>query len=303
MIGCVTDYGHPVRFGVFPTPNAADLERVLAIAAIADRDGLDYVGIQDHPYQRRFLDTWALMATVLARTERVAVFPDVACLPLRPPAVMAKAAASLDVLSGGRFELGLGAGGFWEAIGAMGGPVRTPREAADGLLEAIDVIRLMWSRERSVRFDGQHYVLSGVKPGPVPVHDIGIWLGVYGPRLLSALGRVADGWIPSSGPLPPEKLAAGHERIDDGAREAGRDPARIRRIYNVFGSITDRESRGFLRGPVDQWVDELTELVIEFGMDTFVFGTDSDDLDQIRRFAAEVAPAVRAAVDWERVSG
>lgn len=296
----MTDYGHPVRFGVFPTPNSADLDRVLAIAAIADRDGLDYVGIQDHPYQRRFLDTWALMATVLARTERVAVFPDVACLPLRPPAVMAKAAASLDLLSGGRFELGLGAGGFWDAIGAMGGPVREPRDAADALLEAIEVTRLMWSSERSVRFAGSHYPLSGVKPGPAPVHDMGIWLGVYGPRLLTALGRVADGWVVSSGPRPPEKLAAGHARIDESAHAAGRDPAAIRRIYNVYGSITTGESRGFLRGPVDQWVDELTELVIEYGMDTFVFGTEGDDVGQVERFATEVVPAARGAIGWER---
>src|SRR5699024_12038360 len=98
------------------------------------------------------------------------------------------------IFSEGRFELGLGAGGFWEAIEAMGGPRRTPREAADALLEAIEVIRLMWSERRSVRFQGEHYQLSGVKPGPMPVHDIGIWLGVLGPRLLEAVGRVAAGW-------------------------------------------------------------------------------------------------------------
>ena len=91
------------------------------MARVADEAGLDLVGIQDHPYQRRFLDTWALMAFVLAQTSRISVFPDVANLPLRPPRMMAKAAASLDVLSGGRFELGLGAGAFWDGIEAMGG--------------------------------------------------------------------------------------------------------------------------------------------------------------------------------------
>src|SRR5699024_5742061 len=115
------------------------------------------------------------MAAALARTAQVRGFPDVAMIPVRLPAVMAKAAASLDLISEGRFELGLGAGGFGEAIEAMGGPRRTPREAADALLEAIEVIRLMWSERRSVRFQGEHYQLSGVKPGPKPVHDIGIW--------------------------------------------------------------------------------------------------------------------------------
>ena len=296
----MTDYGRPVRFGVFPTPDAGRPEDVLAIAAAADDDGLDLVGIQDHPYQRRHLDAWALLATVLARTERIRVFPDVACLPLRDPAVMAQTAASLDVLSGGRFELGLGAGAFWDAIAAMGGPRRSGREAADALIEAIDVLRLMWSGERSVRYDGAHYQLAGARPGPAPAHDIGIWLGVTGPRLLGVLGRAADGWIPSSSYVPPEALADKHARIDDAARAAGREPADIQRVYNVFGAITDGPPTGFLQGPADQWVDELTELVLDGGMDTFVFAAQDDDVSQIQRFAREVAPAVRDAVARER---
>src|SRR5689334_6461698 len=103
----MTDYGRDVQFWVFPEPVAARLVEIFSLVGFADREWLDLVGIQDHPYQRRYLDTGMLMATVLARTERITVFSDVANLPLRPPAVMAKAAASLDVLSGGRFELGL----------------------------------------------------------------------------------------------------------------------------------------------------------------------------------------------------
>ncbi len=296
----MTDYGRDVQFGLFPTPEAAKLDEVLTLAKLADDEGLDLLGIQDHPYQRRFLDTWTLMAHLLARTERVRVFPDVASLPLRPPAVLAKAAASLDIVSGGRFELGLGAGAFWDAIQAMGGPRRSPGEAASALIEAIDVIRLMWSDERSVRYDGKHYQLAGVRPGPQPAHPIGIWLGVGGPRLLDALGRSADGWVPSSGYFPPEKLPAMHARIDDGAAAAGRDPAAIQRVYNVFGSITDGAARGFLDGPAEQWIDELTRLVVDGGMDTFVFGAASDPVRQSRVFAAEIAPAVREAVARDR---
>src|SRR5690625_2523239 len=121
--GVMADYGRPVQFGVFPAPNAAEREEILALGDVADQRGLDLVGIQDHPYQRRYLDTWMLMPILLARTEQVRVFPDVTSLPLRPPAVLAKAAASLDLLSDGRFELGLGAGAFWDAIAAMGGQI------------------------------------------------------------------------------------------------------------------------------------------------------------------------------------
>src|SRR5437867_10668016 len=141
------DYGQPVRFGVFVTPVATEDPMRQAIAA--DELGFDIIGIQDHPYQRRFFDTWTLLTAIASQTKHVRVFPDVANLPLRPPAVLAKAAATLDLISNGRFELGLGAGGFWEAIGAMGGPVRSPKEAVAALEEAIHVIRLMWSNQRS----------------------------------------------------------------------------------------------------------------------------------------------------------
>jgi len=294
----MSDYGRPIQFGVFPTPDAEKLEEVLTLARIADEQGLELIGIQDHPYQRRFLDTWMLLATVLARTERVRVFPDVANLPLRPPAVMAKAAASLDVLSGGRFELGLGAGSFWEAVEAMGGRRRTPGEAVDALAEAIEVIRLMWSDQRSVRFDGRHYRLAGVKPGPPPGRRVGIWLGVGGPRALALLGRKADGWVPSSGWATPDKLDEMHARIDDAALAVGRDPAGIRRVYNVWGTIDG--AGGFLQGTVKQWVDELTDLAVVHGMDTFVFGPSEDPVVQLQRFAAEVAPAVSEQVDRHR---
>ncbi|WP_405640978.1 LLM class flavin-dependent oxidoreductase [Streptomyces uncialis] len=292
----MSDYGRPVEFGMFPTPDAARTEHVIALAELADREGLDLVGIQDHPYQSRFVDTWALMAVVLARTERVRVFPDVANLPLRLPSVMAKSAASLDILSGGRFELGLGAGAFWEAMAAMGGPARTPGEAAGALDEAIDVIRLMWSGERSVRYDGEHYPLAGAHPGPRPVHDMGIWLGVMGPRLLNVLGRKADGWCPSVSYVPPPKLADMQRRIDDGAAAAGRDPRAIRRLYNVFGAITDGQTGGFLVGPPRMWVEQIMALIVDHGMDTFVFGAEADDLRQHQRWAAEVVPAVREEV-------
>src|SRR3954468_9925991 len=170
-----------VEFGIFPVPNAAEPDELLGRVTAAEQAGLDLVGIQDHPYQRRFLDTWSLIPFLAARTSRVRFFPDVANLPLRPPAVMAKAAATIDVLSGGRFELGLGAGAFWEGIGAMGGPQPTAKESVDALEEAIEVIRLMWSGERTIEFEGEHHRLKGLHPGPPPAHDIGIWLGAYGP--------------------------------------------------------------------------------------------------------------------------
>jgi alkanesulfonate monooxygenase SsuD/methylene tetrahydromethanopterin reductase-like flavin-dependent oxidoreductase (luciferase family) len=289
------DYGRDPTFGYFLIPNAAD--PLLDTAREIEARGLDWVGIQDHPYQRRFVDTWVLLGAVAAATTRVGFFPDVANLPLRPPAVMGKAAASLDVLSGGRFEMALGAGGFWDAIEAYGGPRRTPRDALAALEEAIHILHLMWSGERNLRFDGSHYRVAGAHSGPVPVHPIGIWLGVYGPRALRLAGRLADGWVPSlQRDVAP--LAEGSARLDDAAAAAGREPSEIRRVINVNGQITDGARFGLLRGPVDQWVDELTDLAVRYGFDTFLFW--GEGADQLPRFAEEVAPAVRVQVAGER---
>jgi alkanesulfonate monooxygenase SsuD/methylene tetrahydromethanopterin reductase-like flavin-dependent oxidoreductase (luciferase family) len=295
----MADYGRELEFGASVEPLADPPDWASRVAVVADRAGLDLVGIQDHPYQRRFLDTWTLISTLVPLTERVRFFPDVACLPLRPPAMLAKAAASLDVISGGRVEMGLGAGAFWDAIVAMGGPRRSPADAVRSVDEAIRVMRLVWSEERSVRFDGEFYTLKGLKPGPHPVHEMGIWIGAGGPRMLSLMGQLADGWIPSMGWATPERLPEMQERIDEGASKAGREPREIKRLYNVSGRI-GQTGEGSLSGPASKWVEELTRFVLELGMDTFIYWPSEDQERQVELFAKEVAPAVREAVAAER---
>jgi alkanesulfonate monooxygenase SsuD/methylene tetrahydromethanopterin reductase-like flavin-dependent oxidoreductase (luciferase family) len=272
------------ELGAFVVPSAADLDGVLAQVLAAEDGGLDLIGIQDHPYQRRFLDTFSLIAFLAARTTRIRLLPDVANLPLRPVAMLAKQAASLDVLSGGRFELGLGAGAFWDGIAALDGPRRTPGEAVGALEAAIPALRAFWSGEP---------LAGGLKPGPPPAHDIGIWLGAYGPRMLRLTGRLADGWLPSVPRFPVEELAAARTRIDAAAEKAGRDPASIRRIANVNGAIADGPVTGYLQGPPSHWIEELSRLRDDFGFDGFLLWSDGDMIEQIGRFAAEVAPALR----------
>jgi alkanesulfonate monooxygenase SsuD/methylene tetrahydromethanopterin reductase-like flavin-dependent oxidoreductase (luciferase family) len=284
------------RFGLFLTPTADSYPDLLRQAEATERAGLDLIGIQDHPYQRRFLDTFALIGDLLARTERVTIFPAVANLPLRPPGPLAKLAASLDLMSGGRFELGLGAGAFCDSIEAIGGPRRSPGESVDALAEAIEIIRRSWSGERSVTFEGRHYGVKGFHPGPPPAHDIGIWLGSYKPRMLALTGRLADGWVPSHGPAPPAQIPEMAKRVDEAAKEAGRDPRAIRRIYNLSGQIADGPVRERLQGPPEHWIETLTGFVLELGFDSFLFSPAEDAVGQIERFAQEVAPGVREAV-------
>lgn len=288
-----------LRFGYFPSPDADSLPEIIRRVRWADANGLDCIGIQDHPYQRRFTDTFALMSHLAALTDRTTLFPDVANLPLRGPAMIAKQSAAIDALSGGRFELGLGAGGFWDAIAALGGPRRSPAESLAALREAIAVIRALWGTDRGLRLPGDYYSLNGVHGGPTPAHDIGIWIGGYGPRMLRLIGELADGWIPSMSYLPPSELPERNAILDDAASAAGRDPASIRRVYNISGVIQDQvqpDAKAII-GPVGYWVEQLSELAVAHRMDTFILWARAQDEDaQLERFTLEVAPAARAAV-------
>src|ERR671930_2614908 len=160
----MADYGHDLLFGIFPTPTAADPDRVIALAQLAEQ-------------------------------------------------------ASLDLVTGGRVELGLGAGAFWDAIEANAGPRRSPGEAVEALAEAIGVIRALWDTGTpgGARIPGEHYPLAGAKRGPAPAHDMGIWLGSIKPRMLRLTGRVADGWLPSAPYVPPDQLGQANEIIEEAA--------------------------------------------------------------------------------------
>jgi alkanesulfonate monooxygenase SsuD/methylene tetrahydromethanopterin reductase-like flavin-dependent oxidoreductase (luciferase family) len=275
-----------LRLGIFIVPDGADPAATAERIVAADRAGLDLVGVQDHPYQRRFLDTWTLLSYAAALTERIRLVPDVVNLPLRLPSVLAKSAASLDLLSGGRVELGIGAGAFWDGVAAMGGPRRTPGESVDALTEAIAIMRAFWSGERSVRVEGEHYRVSGAKPGPPPAHPIGLWIGAYGPRMLHLAGRLGDGWVPSLGEgyMRPEDAPAMHALVDEGARRAGRDPAEIERAVNVMA----------LDGDPASWAERLSRIAADLHFSTLIVGLPDDDpLGSIARLGEEVAPKVR----------
>jgi alkanesulfonate monooxygenase SsuD/methylene tetrahydromethanopterin reductase-like flavin-dependent oxidoreductase (luciferase family) len=279
------DYGRDLRFGVFITPLNDPPRQAVDLAVHAEKAGIDLVTFQDHPYQPRFHDTWTLLTWVAAETSNVRLAANVHNLPLRPPAVLARAAASLDILSGGRFELGLGAGGFWDAIEAMGGPRRDPGEAVDSLADAIEVVRGIWDNSTKERLEagGDHYRISGAKRGPAPAHNMEVWVGAYGPRMMRLIGEKADGWLPSLGRMSVNDLADRNRLIDEAAVAAGRDPSAVRRLVNL-GLGSDHFDPGRL-------VQTIVSLASDHGFSTFILA--SDDPGEIETYATDVSVAVR----------
>jgi alkanesulfonate monooxygenase SsuD/methylene tetrahydromethanopterin reductase-like flavin-dependent oxidoreductase (luciferase family) len=292
-----------LQFGVFLAPRAADIGRLRDNVQVAEAAGFDFLSFQDHPYVPDFLDTFALIGTLIGQTSRLRFVTDVANLPLRPAQMLAKTSASLDLLSDGRFELGIGAGRAWDQIAGLGGPRRDPREAVAAVSEAIDVLRAMWTPGHRVSLPGQHYPLAA-DTGPAPAHRIGIWLGAVGPRMLDLLGHKADGWI---APIATgyETKPAAQDRIDAAARAAGRDPAGIRRVIQLVGTVTGiphttsrpRSGPGGqpIRTTPDIWARIIAEFAAEERFDTVNVLLEQETSQQLRLFGTEVIPLARAA--------
>jgi alkanesulfonate monooxygenase SsuD/methylene tetrahydromethanopterin reductase-like flavin-dependent oxidoreductase (luciferase family) len=128
--------------------------------------------------------------------------------------------------------------------------------------------------------------VHGARPGPRPAHDIGLWIGAYGPRMLRLTGRLGDAWLPSLGDhyLRPEDVPGLQRKIDAAAHAAGRDPSEIRRAVNVIA----------LDGDPSGWADQLTAISVELGFHTILVGVPTEQpLEFIRRLGEDVAPLVR----------
>lgn len=292
-------------FGINIHPGIEDPEDPFRRARIADSTGIDLITIQDHPYIANFFDTWTLLTALAGVTQRVHLGTNVSPLPLRPPAMLAKAAATLDVLSGGRVELGVGTGAFAAGIEAFGGHVLPRPDVVLAFEEALQAIRGMWQSGRSYSFEGRYYRFKGMHFGPKPSHPIRIWVGATKPRMLRVTGRRADGILVTNSYVPEEQLAEINRLIDEGARQAGREPGDVRRGYNLMGVLdipglandTSALRPGTPLLPPDGWVDLVLRLYRERRMDTFIFWPLGQfQIEQIEAFAGTVVPALRAAL-------
>lgn len=282
----------PSLFGVALAHSRRRFDETLDTGRIADELGADLVTLADHPYIPAELETWTMLTTLAAHTERINLAPNVLNVGLRPPAMLAKAAATLQFVTGGRLILGLGAGEP-EGTATFGGPKRSLGDTVAAFEESLAVIRRLWQPGPDVHHDGRFVRVTGAQLSPKPDPEIPIWVGSFGPRMLALTGVYADGWLPTNAYLDLPDVPDMQSRIDKAAADAGRDPARIRRVFNVFGRITDdgpTENGRRLAGPVDFWVEALADYRERLGFDSFVFWPNSDRPEQTRVFLEQVVP-------------
>lgn len=284
-----------MQIGLDVSTSAAPGSDPVADARAAEEWGYDFVSASDHPSgDQPTFETWTMLAWLAASTSRIKVASRVLGVPYRPPAMLAKMAESLDRMSAGRLILGLGGGYSDDEFRAFGLTVPTAREKVDGLGEAIQIARGLWSQP-SFTFFGKHFRTIEAPLEPKPARHIPIWLGTFGPRALAVTGRLADGWIPSLGNAEPAQIPAMRERILRAADSAGRDPEQIACIYNLgiqIGSRTDDPA--VVAGTADQIVEQLQSF-LELGFTGFNFQPSGPDrLEQVQRLATEVVPALRS---------
>ena len=303
----------PPTFGLSITPYSNNVDEIFKLAKTADALGLDIVGIQDHPYNGSFFDTWTLISALAASTRKIRFFPDVSDLPMRAPAMLAKAASTLDILTKGRIELGLGTGAFWDAIQSWGGNRRTPREAVAAYEEALEVIQLIWNYGKGrnrVSFPGKYYRLDNAQAGPSPYHKMSVWTGALGPRMMEVIGKLTDGWVaPLSTYMSGDEIKARQRLIDESARRNGRSPESIRRIAQLVGVIDEKErpersekkpfflhDKSPFTGSTSEWADWLVSCYNGLEQDTFIFwpAAEGQEESQVRLFAEQVVPKAQS---------
>ncbi len=296
---------HKVLFGIGLENGVHQVSEILGHARVADDAGLDLVSVSDHPYFADRLDAYATLGFVLGATSNISGAVIMTNLLSRPAPVLARTVTGLSTISGERVVLGLGAGGMWEEIVALGAPRLSPAARIRALEEAIVVVRALSGGGDPVTFDGEFYQVTELTPAAAPTPPI--WVGSLGPKNLAVTGRNADGWIPGHlADWRSRQVAESRPIVDEAAASVGRDPADVDTVYNVSGRLESdptRETRDdegrWTGGGVAQWVEELTFAVLEQSAAAFIYlvppGESISDTT-LNLWVHEVVPAVREAI-------
>ena len=265
------------RFGVHTGLQNTFVDELRALWRRIEELGFDWISIWDHFYSADFngytcLEAVAAHTALACETSRVRCGSLVYCAGYRHPAVLANAITTIDLLSGGRADLGLGAGWAFNEYGAYGIPFPSTKERLDILEESVQCVRGLL-RDEVTNFQGEHFTLTEARCDPKPAQrELPIWIGGGGEkRTLRIAARYADGWnVPF---ISPEDFARKRQVLADHCEAAGRDVADITCAINVglaftedslreqFGALTDGIRPGVLTGSDDEIVDRVGQYV------------------------------------------
>ena len=319
----------------YPDGRPADLDATIAVARRAEELGFDSVWVSDHFFldlsryggsrtRHRSLEAITTLSATAMDTERIRLGTLVLCEAFRHPPVLAKMAATLDIVSNGRLDLGIGAGWYEDEYRAFGFRFPPTGERLARLREAVDVVGGMLSNER-FSYHGTFYRVEDAPNDPPPVQRPRppVWVGGKGgPKVMRIVAEAADGWN-TVWRWTPDAYAERLAELDRACERAGRDPATVRKsvgLYTVVGSDDKDLARNWDRivshapidasglkrddfvrdalvGTADQAVARIMEfdalgvehMVCSFGLVPFCM----TDPDQMELFAREVLPAVR----------
>lgn len=307
-----------MKFGIHTGPQLCTIDELRALWRFADASGFHWVSIWDHFYPAEFTDHdrpcfegTVAHAALACETRQVRVGCLVYCAAYRHPAVLAKALVTIDHVSGGRMECGLGAGWHQQEFAAHGIPFLPIGQRLDQLEEALQIVRSLFERDRTT-FEGRYWHLDGACSNPKPMQTRPrIWIGGGGEkRLLRLVARHADGWnIPF---VAPEVWARKNEILDRWCERERRDPRAIVRTVNLgpalaeserdlprleeqlarqFGQVLSFLRPGMLVGTPAQVIDRIGEYE-RAGAEWVILALRAPfDLDALRLFAERVMPA------------
>ncbi len=310
----------PVSFGVHTGQQNLSMDDLRAHWREMDDAGMDWISVWDHFYESPPIDEMgphfeaiAAMATLAAETKNVRVGVLVLCTLYRNPALLAKAIATLDHISHGRVEFGLGAGWHDVEAKAYGFDFPALGERFDIMEEAIQIVRGMLSQERTT-FEGKHFTVLNATCQPPPLQSpVPLWIGGLGEkRTLRLAARYADGW--NAPYVTPQEFVRLSGILDDWCEKEDRDPATIQRTVNLafnighdeqsaakiaegvratLGPLADRMMGGVLTGTTDGLVDRLAAY-IDAGADGLNIALRAPwDAQALHTYANDIVPVLR----------
>jgi F420-dependent oxidoreductase-like protein len=295
-----------MRFGLHTRPHDASMDALRRLWQYAEEAGFDWLSVYDHPFyagnllrhlrSQPVFESVAALAVMAATTRRARLGCIVFCVPYRNPCLLAKSAVTIDHISGGRFEVGLGAGWFEAEFREFGYGFPPLADRLDQLEEAIQVIRSLFQDERTT-FHGRHYQVTDAICAPKPIQrSMPIWVGGMGERrTLAIAARYADGW--NAYDLGPGAFRHKSRVLDTWCEKMGRDPATIPRTLNL----------GFYMG-ADEATAERKRRAIFATMDEAlregqIVGTARQVADRMGEYAAagvhQINVTVPPPVDWD----